>query len=93
MATTEPTRDFRTANRDDIPKLVKQSGDFLPMLKFYQQAYSETPAHSDDIHETIIQSPHLEVITVKGGKRNKADQIRREDILRLKSQRSFIFPP
>lgn len=52
---------------DDIPKLVAQSGDTLSMEEFYQSAYSEPPAHSDDIHEMIMQNPDLEVVTSSGG--------------------------
>ncbi|MDF1645089.1 MAG: three-Cys-motif partner protein TcmP [Pseudomonadales bacterium] len=76
---------------DDIPRLVGQSGDVLLMGDFYEAAYSETPAHSEDIHEMIMENPDLEVITSAGGERQKAHTIKVDDTLRLKSQRSMFF--
>lgn len=79
---------------EDIPRLIAQAGDVLAMEDFYKAAYSETPAHSDDIHETIIASPDIEVITESGGERRKHNTIKIGDTLRLKTQRSmfFMFP-
>jgi three-Cys-motif partner protein len=79
------------ALQDDIPRLVGQSGDTLPMAEFYAMAYSETPAHSEDIHHVIIDNPDLEVITINGGSRKKADQITSTDTLKLKMQKNFFF--
>lgn len=64
------------------------------MEDFYAAAYSETPAHSDDIHEMIIENPDMEVITETGGQRRKSNTIKRTDTLKLTSQRSmfFMFP-
>ena len=76
---------------DDIPRLIAESGDVLVMDEFYKTAYSETPAHSDDIHEMIIENPDMEVITESGGgERRKAHTIKSTDILRLKSQKSWF---
>lgn len=79
---------------EDIPRLVAESGDTLAMRDFYAAAYSETPAHSDDIHEMIIENPDMEVITESGGKRRQPNTIKVEDTLKLKSQKSmfFMFP-
>lgn len=79
---------------DDIPKLVAESGDTLSMEDFYATAYSETPAHSDDIHEMIIENPDMQVITDSGGERRHAHTIKAGDTLKLKSQKSmfFMFP-
>ena len=57
-------------------------------------AYSETPAHSQDIHEMIIENTDMEVITEQGGKRRQAGTIKPTGTLRLKSQKSlfFMFP-
>ncbi len=75
----------------DIPRLIAHSGDTLNMGEFYQSAYSETPAHSDDIHEMIMENPDLEVVTSSGGERRKAHTIKIDDTLRLKSQKSMFF--
>lgn len=76
---------------DDIPRLVAESGDTLAMQEFYAAAYSETPAHSQDIHEMILENPDMEVITELGGKRRQPNMIKATDILRLKSQKSMFF--
>ena len=75
-------------------KGLKVPGDTLVMEDFYAAAYSETPAHSDDIHEMIIENPDMEVITEAGGQRRKPNTIKATDILKLTSQRSmfFMFP-
>lgn len=76
---------------DDVPRFVAESGDTLAVEEFYATAYSETPAHSDDIHEMIIENPDLEVITESGGKRQKANTIKANDTLKLKNQQSMFF--
>ena len=76
---------------DDIPKYVAESGDTLLMQEFYEAAYSETPAHSDDIHEMIIENPDLEVITESGGARRQPNTIKPGDLLKLKSQKNMFF--
>ncbi len=87
--------DSRTVSRealmDDIPRLVSQSGDALLVEQFYENAYNETPAHSEDIHQAIIENQELEVITESGGTRRKANTIRVGDTIRLVSQKSFYF--
>lgn len=76
---------------EDIPNFVAASGDTLAVEEFYASAYSETPAHSDDIHEMIIENPDLEVITESGGKRRQANTIKASDRIKLKSQQSLFF--
>jgi hypothetical protein len=76
---------------DDIPRFVAESGDTLSMSDFYAAAYSETPAHSDDIHEMIIENPDLEVITESGGQRRQFNTIKPSDTLKVKSQKSMFF--
>ena len=87
--------DSRTVSRealmDDIPRLVSQAGDALLVEQFYENAYNETPAHSEDIHQAIIDNPELEVITESGGARRKANTIKVGDTIRLISQKSFYF--
>lgn len=75
---------------EDIPRLINEHGDVLSVEIFYEAAYNETPAHSNDIHEMIILNPDLEVITPAGNERRKANTIRPEDTLRLKRQTSFF---
>ncbi|MCY4045262.1 MAG: three-Cys-motif partner protein TcmP [Cellvibrionales bacterium] len=80
----------KDALHEDIPRLISQAGDAILVGQFYENAYSETPAHSEDIHQVIIENPDLEVITDSGGERRKANTIRVEDIIRVKNQRSFF---
>lgn len=81
----------KNALYDDIPRFVAESGDTLVMQDFYAAAYSETPAHSDDIHEMIMENPDLEVITETGGKRRQPNTIKASDTLKLTSQTSMFF--
>ncbi|MBQ0798513.1 MAG: three-Cys-motif partner protein TcmP [Porticoccaceae bacterium] len=79
---------------EDIPRFVAESGDTMSMQDFYAAAYSETPAHSQDIHEMIIENTDMEVLTETGGKRRLPNTIKPSDTLKLKSQKSlfFMFP-
>lgn len=74
---------------DDIPRMISEGGDMMQVSDFYRSIYNQTPAHSDDIHSAIIDSPDLEVITAGGGERRKAHTIGRDDVIRLKKQMSF----
>lgn len=75
---------------DDIPRLLSEMGDALPMTEFYEDIYNLTPAHSDDVHAAIIENPDLQVLTPAGGERRKANTIGAGDIIKLKDQRSFF---
>lgn len=75
---------------DDIPKLISEFGDALNMAEFYGRIYNHTPAHSDDIHVTMIENPDLEIITPSGGTRRTANQIDIRDTIKLKLQTSFF---
>jgi three-Cys-motif partner protein len=75
---------------DDIPRFIAEAGDALSMHEFYEAAYSETPAHSEDIHEMIIENEDVEVITDSGGSRRKPNAIKPNDTLKLKVQPSFF---
>jgi three-Cys-motif partner protein len=75
---------------DDIPRLISGYGDTINVGDFYGSIYNLTPAHTDDIHSSIIENPDLEVITADGGgERRKANTIKASDTLRLKKQLSF----
>jgi hypothetical protein len=56
---------------DDIPRLISEYGDALTVEDFYTASYNETAAHSDDIHEMIIENPDVEVVTPQGRERRK----------------------
>lgn len=75
---------------EDIPRLVTDTGDAMPMTDFYESIYNITPAHADDIHAAMIENPDIEVITPTGGERRKANTIGRDDTIKLKVQRSFF---
>lgn len=75
---------------DDIPRLVSESGDTIEVSDFYQSIYNATAAHTDDVHQAIINSPDIEVLTAGGGERRKANTIVPGDILRLRRQTSFF---
>ncbi|AYG68166.1 three-Cys-motif partner protein TcmP [Rhizobium sp. CCGE531] len=74
----------------DIPRLVMESGDAMSVMDFYGSIYNITPAHADDVHAAIIDNPDLEVITPAGGERRKANTIAINDVIKLKTQRSFF---
>ena len=76
---------------DDIPDLVSRSGDTMLVEDFCATVYNDTPAHSEDINQSIINSPDMEVITGKGGVRKKPNSIKVTDTIKIKGQRSFIF--
>lgn len=75
---------------DDIPKLISTVGDAMSVPEFYEAIYNGTPAHSDDIHAALIESPDIEVITSAGGERRSAYAISVDDVIRLKRQKSFF---
>lgn len=74
----------------DIPRLVTESGDAMSVMDFYESIYNVTPAHADDVNAAIIENPDLGVITPAGGERRKANTINVNDIIKVKTQRSFF---
>ena len=74
----------------DIPRLITESGDAMAVMDFYESIYNITPAHADDVHAAIIENPDLEVITPAGGERRKANTIGVNDVIKVKTQRSFF---
>ncbi len=75
---------------EDIPRMIRDTGDAMPVAEFYEGIYNATPAHSDDIHAGLIDNPDLDVVTQTGGQRRKANTIKIDDTIRLKQQRSFF---
>lgn len=76
---------------DDIPRLISGYGDAVRVEEFYESVYNQTPAHAEDIHESIMINPDIEVLTPKGGLRRSAKSIAVGDVLRLSKQPSFHF--
>ena len=74
----------------DIPRFVTEAGDAVTVLEFYESIYNVTPAHADDVHAAIIENPDLEVITPTGGERRKFNTISINDVIKLRTQRSFF---
>jgi len=75
---------------EDIPRLISEFGDTMGVLGFYETTYNQTPAHMDDIHAAMFESPDLEIFTNAGGQRRKASTIDITDTIKLKNQRSFF---
>jgi hypothetical protein len=80
----------KTQLLSDIPRLISDSGDVIGVGDFYAGIYNATPAHSEDIHQAIIDNPDLQVITPAGGERRSAHTIAIGDMLKLKQQKSFF---
>lgn len=74
----------------DIPRLISESGDALGVSDFYEGIYNATPAHTDDVHQAIIDNPDIQVITAAGGERRSPNTIAVGDMLKLKRQTSFF---
>ena len=69
---------------------MTDAGDAMSMMEFYENIYNVTPAHADDVHAAIMENPDLEVITPTGGERRKPNTIGVNDIIKIKTQRSFF---
>jgi hypothetical protein len=73
----------------DVPRAVASFGDAVGVEAFYRDIYNDTAAHSDDIKAAMFNSEDLEIVTRNGGERRKSGTISNDDMIRLKSQRSF----
>ena len=80
----------RTQLLTDIPRLISEVGDVIRVGEFYEGIYNATPAHTDDVHQAIIENPDVQVITPAGGERRSAKAIDAGDVLKLKDQKSFF---
>ena len=87
-------QDGRTSAReqllDDIPRTLSVE-DKLSVASFYERIYNITPAHADDIHRALIDSPDVTVSTPNGGPRTSPRTIRPDDMLSRHRQTSFSF--
>ena len=77
----------------DIPKVVSEFGDAITISEFIRSVSNETPSHSQDLAQAMIDNPDLTVRTDNGGERRSANGIRPTDTLILKPQRSFLLMP
>jgi len=106
MLTYDPTnegQDYLFADDDrqrareelyyDIPKVVSEFGDAITISEFIRNVSNETPSHSQDLAQAMIDNPDLTVRTENGGERRSANGIRPSDTLILKPQRSFLLMP
>ena len=77
----------------DVPQFLTDSvkDQTLSVENFYERTYNQTPAHSDDVNSALINSSEIEVVTSHGGKRRKAQMIKKSDFIRLAPQRTFHF--
>lgn len=80
----------RTQLFADIPRLISEAGDVIRVGEFYEGIYNATPAHTDDVHQAIIDNPDVQVITPAGRERRSARAIDAGDVLKLKDQKSFF---
>lgn len=80
----------KEALHEDIPQLMDFHGDVMSVEDFHLTIYNQTAAHSEDIHSVLIESDDLEVLTPAGNARRTANSIKVDDVLRLKTQRSFF---
>lgn len=77
----------------DIPKVVSEFGDTISVEQFIRNVSNETPSHSMDLAQAMIDNPDLTVRTDNGGERRSPNGIRSTDVLILKPQRSFLLTP
>lgn len=77
----------------DVPKAVSEFGDTVPVSDLIRNVSNETPSHSLDLAQAMIDSPDLTVRTESGGERRSAKAIRSTDTIVLKPQRSFLLTP
>ena len=74
---------------DDIPRILSTVDAGLEVTAFYRRIYNITPAHADDIHRALIESPDISVTTSKGGQRRSQKSIEPSDTVKLRRQTSF----
>ncbi len=79
----------------DIPKFISESDNGMLISDFKDKIYNNTPAHSDDINNVLIESQDIKVLTDKKHPRRSANTITNPDFIELNKQKSFYFftPP
>ncbi len=77
----------------DIPKAVSEFGDAVTISQFVRSISNETPSHSLDLAQAMIDNPDLAIRTENGGERRSANGVRPTDTLLLNPQKSFFLMP
>lgn len=81
---------------EDVARLVASQNRQVKVSDFNKLAFKETPAHGDDISHAIFDNPELVVLTKTGSARRTPQNLRPDDTIILKDQKSFypasIFP-
>ncbi len=90
---SKDSTEMRTKSKEelhyDIPRFISEFGDAISVIDFKSAIYNDTPAHSNDIKDVLIDNSDLEVFTDNGGKRRSSDSITNTDIIRLNKQKTF----
>jgi three-Cys-motif partner protein len=74
----------------DLPRFIARGGDCIRFEELLRQIYNETPAHSMDIRQALIQSDELEVWTAKQSRRRKPTTLRHDDVITVTRQTHFL---
>jgi len=77
----------------DVPRAVSDFGGVVTISEFIKSVSNETPCHSRDLAQAMIESQDLIVRTENGGNRRSPSGIRPTDLLILKPQISFFLMP
>lgn len=77
--------------QEDIPRFISHVGNAMNVGEFRHKIYNITPAHSDDIDQTIIEHPEVNFYSEAGNKRRRKESIKDSDTIVLESQLYFDF--
>lgn len=77
---------------DDIPREVERMGGATDIRQFLEQSYRNSVAHREDLLESASGNPDLQIMTRNGNPRRSIKNIRFDDKLVLRPQRSFYLP-
>lgn len=95
IGTLDWSGDIREKNvaalHNDLPEVVFEFGDAIPIELLKASVYNETTAHSDDFKKVLIENQDIEVLTQTGSKRRSATAIKDTDVVRVTAQR-HLFP-
>lgn len=95
IGTLDWSGDIREKNvaalHNDLPEVVFEFGDAIPIELLKASVYNETAAHSDEFKKGLIENQDIEVLTQTGSKRRSATAIKDTDVVRVTAQR-HLFP-
>lgn len=89
----EDRKKAREALYYDVANIVSEFGNAVPVSEFIRSVSNETPCHSHDLGQAMIDNPDISVVTENGRERRSHKGIRPTDTLILKPQRSFLLVP